>query len=128
MVKTTNRIIPVKASAAKPLGKPQPGDKPMGVDPKILLYTLEDGDETTEGEEEYILVVHNSSLAVYKQNLVKSKFPYIDIFYHEGPAVVNAMPDLTSGVFDNLYITSPMYVYQRVACTQRILRGSALKN
>ena len=37
------------------------------------------------------------------------------------------MRDLTSGVFDHLGITFPMDVYQRLACKQRILRGSALK-
>ena len=46
---------------------------------------------------------------------------------HEGPAVFNTMRDLTSGVFENLDITSPMDVDQRVACMQSILRGAALK-
>ena len=49
------------------------------------------------------------------QNLVKSKFPYIDMFNHEVPAVVSAMHGLTSGVFDHLEITSPMDVDQIVA-------------
>ena len=74
----------------------------MSVDTKILLYKLEDSDETEEVEESYILVVHNSSLAVYKQNLVKRRLPYIDMFDHEVPALFNAMPDLTSGLFEHL--------------------------
>ena len=53
-------------------------------------------------------------------------FPYIDTFDHEGTAVVNAMYDLTSGLFEHLEITSPMDVDKRVAYTQRILRGTAL--
>ena len=54
-------------------------------------------------------------------------FPYINTFDHEGPAVVSAMRDLTFGVFEHLEITSPVYVDQRVAYTQRILIGAALK-
>ena len=100
----------------------------MDVDTKIRLYKLEDSDETEEVEESYILVVHNSSLAVYKQNLVKRKFPYIDIFDHGKPAVFNAMPDLTSGLFEHLDINSSLDVDQRVAYTQLIIRGAALKN
>ena len=37
------------------------------------------------------------------------------------------MRDLTVGVFDHLEITYPMDVDKRLAYTQRILRGSALK-
>ena len=65
---------------------------------------------------------------VSNQNLVKSKFPYINAFDREGPAVFNTMRDLTSGVFEHLDITSPIDVYQRVAYRQIILRGAALKN
>ena len=42
------------------------------------------------------------------KKLVKTKFPHIDTFNHEGPAVVNAMRDLTSRVFEHLEFTSPM--------------------
>ena len=49
------------------------------------------------------------------------------MFDHEGPAVVNAMRDLTSGVFEHLEIPSPMDVDQRLAYTQLIIRGDALK-
>ena len=49
MVKITSEKISVNASAAKPLDKPPPRDKNLGINPEILLYTLEDGDETTEG-------------------------------------------------------------------------------
>ena len=41
--------------------------------------------------------------------------------------MVSAMDNLTSGVFGHLDITSTMDVYQRLAYTQIILRGSALK-
>ena len=37
--------------------------------------------------------------------------------------MVNAMHDLSSGVFEHLEITSHMDVDQRVAYTQPILRG-----
>ena len=37
------------------------------------------------------------------------------------------MCDLTVGVFEHLGIISPMGVDQKVDCTQRILRGAALK-
>ena len=49
------------------------------------------------------------------------------MFDHEGPAVVNAMHDITIGVFEHLDITSPMDVDQRLAYMQRILIGAALK-
>ena len=48
MVKTTSKKISVKASAAKPLGKPPPFDKNLWLDPEILFYTLEDGDDNEE--------------------------------------------------------------------------------
>ena len=48
------------------------------------------------------------------------------MFDYEVPAVVRAMRNLTRGVFEQLQITSPMYVDQMVAYTQRILRGVAL--
>ena len=37
------------------------------------------------------------------------------------------MRDITAGVFEHIEITSPMDVDKRTAYTQRILRGSALK-
>ena len=49
------------------------------------------------------------------------------MFDHEVPAVVSVMRDLPSRVFENLHITSPMEVDQRVAYTHSILRGAALK-
>ena len=45
------------------------------------------------------------------KTLAKRKFPYIDMFDHEGPTLV----------------TSPMELDQRVAYTQRILRGELLQ-
>ena len=101
MAKTISRIISVKSSEAKPSGKtfgnPPPGDKTSGLESAISLYALEDGGNTEEGEESEIPIIHNSSLVESKQNLVKRKFPYIDTFDHEGPTVVSAMWDLTSG-------------------------------
>ena len=49
------------------------------------------------------------------------------MFDNDVHAVVSAMRDLTIGVFEHLEITFPMYVDKRVAYTQRILRGAALK-
>ena len=98
MGKTTDKKSSVKASSAKPLGKPPHGDKNLGLEPAIRFYMLEDGDETAEGEESEIPVFHDSSLALSKKNFVKRKFPYINTFDHEGPAVVNTMRDLTSRV------------------------------
>ena len=49
--KTISKKISVKASAAKPLGKPTPGDKHFGIQKAIRLYSIEDGDDTEEGEE-----------------------------------------------------------------------------
>ena len=128
MVKTTSKKILVKASADKPSGKPLLRNKTPRLEPEIYFYALEDSDETAEGEESEMLVVHNSSLAVSKQNIVKRKFPYIDTFDHERTAVVNAMRDLTIGVFEHLDIPSHMDMDQRVAYTQRIIVVSALKN
>ena len=75
MGKTTSKKSSVKASAAKTLGKPPPGDKTLGIDPATRLYTIEDSDETEEGEEAEILVIYDSSFAASKKNLVNRKFP-----------------------------------------------------
>ena len=104
------------------------GDKALGLEPDIHFYILEYDDKTAEGEEAEILVLHDSNLVVSNQKLIKMKLPYINTFDHEGPAVVNVMRDLTSGVFENLDIPYPIEVYQRVAYKQRILRGAAHKN
>ena len=66
MVNIISKKISAKASAAKPLGKPSPGDKTFGIDTGILFYAIEDGDETEEGEETEILVIYDSSLAASK--------------------------------------------------------------
>ena len=44
MVKTISKKISVKASAAKPSGKPLPGNKTLGIEPDIRFYDIEDGD------------------------------------------------------------------------------------
>ena len=46
---TTSKKISVKASSAKTLGEPLPGDKTLGIEPSTYFYNLEDGDETAEG-------------------------------------------------------------------------------
>ena len=40
----------IEASTAKPLGKPPPGDKTLGIYPDIHFYELEYDDNTEEGE------------------------------------------------------------------------------
>ena len=123
MATTIKKKISVKDSAAKTSGKPLPGDKTLGIEQDIRFYTIEDGDETAEREQAWILVIHDSNLALSKQNLVNSKFPYIDMFDHEGPAVVSTMLELKSGVFEHLGITSPMELDQSIAYMQCITRG-----
>ena len=91
-----------KALTAKPLVKPPPGDKTLGVETAIFFYEIEDGDKNQEGEESEILIIHDKSLAATKQNLFKRKFPYINMFDHQVSAVVRAMRDLPSGVFEQL--------------------------
>ena len=73
------------------MSKPPPGDKTLGFETEIRFYDIEDGKYTEEGEESEILVIHDSSLAVYKKNLVNRRFPYIDTFDHERPSVLNEM-------------------------------------
>ena len=128
MAKPISNKISVKASTAKPLGKPPPRDKTCGLEPYIRFYEIEDGDDTEKVEESEILVVYDSSLAASKKNLIKRQFPYIDTFDHEGPVVINVMRNLTVRVFEHLEIILPTDVDKMLAYTQRILRGSALKN
>ena len=49
MAKTISKKISVKASAAKPLDKPLPGDKTLGLEPAVRFYKVEEGDENSEG-------------------------------------------------------------------------------
>ena len=51
MAKSISKKISVKASAAKPSGKPPPGDETCGIDPSIRFYDLEGGYENEKGEE-----------------------------------------------------------------------------
>ena len=51
----------------------------------------------------------------------------MDTFDYTGPAVVQAMRNITVGVFEHLETTSPMDVGQRVGYTQHIFRVSVLK-
>ena len=46
-----------KYSTAKPSGKPQPGVKPLGLEPAIHFYEIEDGDKTEEVEDTEILII-----------------------------------------------------------------------
>ena len=48
MGKTTSKKTSVKTSSENPLVNPPPGDKTLGLDPEILFYTLEDGDDNEE--------------------------------------------------------------------------------
>ena len=62
-----------------------------------------------------------------KQNLVKRKFPYIDMLNNQGPALVFTMHDLTVGVFENLESKSPMDVDKIIDYTHHMLRGTEFK-
>ena len=61
------------------------------------------------------------------QNLVKRKFSWIYTFYHEVPVVINALRDITVGVYGHLEITSKIDLDISIKYTERILRGLALK-
>ena len=50
MAKSSSNKSSVKDSAAKPSGKPPPGDKKFGLEPVIRFYEIEDGYETEKGE------------------------------------------------------------------------------
>ena len=50
MEKSTSKKISVKASEAKPSGKPPPGDKSFGIETAIRFYDIEDRDENERGE------------------------------------------------------------------------------
>ena len=51
MEKSISKRNSVKASTAKPSGKPPPGEKTLGIEPAIRFYEIEDGGNTEEGEE-----------------------------------------------------------------------------
>ena len=127
MADTISKKISVHASAAKPLVKPPPGDKTLGLEPAIRFYSIEDGDETEEVEEAEILVIHNSSLKLSKKILVKRKFIFINMFSHEGPAVINSMHDRTVVLFKHLEVTSKLDLNQMIKYMDHILRGLELK-
>ena len=46
MEKTISKKISVEDSASKPLVKPTPGDKTLGLEIEIRFYAIEDGDDT----------------------------------------------------------------------------------
>ena len=100
----------LKDSTDKPHGKPPPWDKILGIEPAILFYEIEYGDETEKGEEVEIIVVYDSRLVAYKQNLVKRQFHYIHMFDQEVPVVNNAMRNLTVKMFEHLEIILPKNV------------------
>ena len=100
MARTISMIMKtVKASTAKPNGKPPPRSKSLGIEPAILFYEIEGGDKTDKLEESEVLIMHDKSLVTTKKNLVKRKFPYINMFDHHGPDLVFAMRNLTVGFF-----------------------------
>ena len=115
-----------KTSTAKPVGKPTHRNKTLGLFPAIRFYKIEDGDKTEEGEESEMLIIHDSILAASKQNLLKRRFRYIDMFDHEGPTIIRAMRDLTVGVFKYHDIMSVMDVYLKIKYMGRIIRRPAL--
>ena len=117
----------VKASAAKSNCKPPPGDEYLVLDLHIGFYSIKDVDKTKEGEETEILVIHDSSLKSFNQNLIKRKLSYIDMFDHEGPAVICAIRDLTVGVFKHIEIISYLDIDKRIKYTKHILSGTELK-
>ena len=45
MARSISKINPEKASTSKPLGKPLPVDKYLGIDPAIWFYEVEDIDK-----------------------------------------------------------------------------------
>ena len=75
MANTISKKIYIKASASKPLGKPPPGYKTLGLETAICFYDIEDDDDTEGVEEAEILVVYDSISVASKLNLVKRKFP-----------------------------------------------------
>ena len=66
-----NSLKSVNTSTANPNGKPQLGDKTLGIEPQICFYEIEDGGKTEQREQEEILVVHNLSVAAFKKNVLK---------------------------------------------------------
>ena len=82
---------------------------------------------TKKEEEVEILIIHDSILSASTQNLIKREFPWIDMFDHEGPTVINVMRDLIVIVFEHLVIMSKKDLDLRIKYTERILRNSTLK-
>ena len=63
----------------------------------------------------------NFSLVETNQNLVNRNFLHINMFYYEGPSVVNTMRDLTVGIFKHMNITAKTDIDKRVKNTERVL-------
>ena len=116
-----------KASTAKPLVKPPPGNKYIVLEPAIRVYEIYDSDNTKKVKYAEILGIQDKRLVTTKQNLTKRKFPYINTFNHKVPAVACVMRNLTIGVFEHLEIAPPLFVDEKVNYMQRLLRGLALK-
>ena len=92
----------LKASRDKPNGKPLTWDKSLGVEPAVYLYEIEYGDKTEGVKEAEILIVHDSSLVTFNQNIIKRKFPYINMFYHKVPTIIHVMRNLTVRLFGKI--------------------------
>ena len=60
MAKTISKKRSIKASSDKPSSKPLSGDKTLCIDPSICFYAIEDGYDTEEVIE-YWLVMKNKS-------------------------------------------------------------------
>ena len=119
----TISIKTVKASTSKPNRKPPPGDKTIGLETAIRFYEIEYGNKTKKLEESEIFFINDSILMASNQNLVKRRFPFINMFNHKGPYVISAMRYLTVGVFEHIDITSILDIDIKIKYTEGILRG-----
>ena len=54
MGKTTCKKISVKDSEARPLGEPLTRDKTLVLDTEIHIYAIQEGDDTEEGEDNFM--------------------------------------------------------------------------
>ena len=70
--------------------------------------------------------MHYLRLMATNQNLIKIKFPYIDVFDHQVHAVVRAMRGLTVRLIEHIEITYPTDADKMIKCMQRILMGTVL--
>ena len=70
MARSMSKRNSANASTAKPSGKIPPGDKSFGLEQYIRFYLVEDGDNTEEGEESEILIIHDKILTETNQRSI----------------------------------------------------------